>query len=138
MLPILTLALIMTGKYKDVLMLALSIVSPHGANIASGKKTLEVRSWRPQYLPIRDLLIVENSVFLSLDMPIDPYGKAVAIVDIEEIHEWQPNEVVAACSSGWESGYWAWSLSNVRSIENGQFVCAKRKLYEVDFDLSGL
>ncbi|MDF2413977.1 ASCH domain-containing protein [Aeromonas sp. 1HA1] len=119
-------------------MLALSIVSPHGANIASGKKTLEVRSWRPQYLPIRDLLIVENSVFLSLDMPIDPYGKAVAIVDIEEIHEWQPNEVVAACSSGWESGYWAWSLSNVRSIENGQFVCAKRKLYEVDFDLSGL
>nr|WP_287705722.1 ASCH domain-containing protein [Halomonas sp.] len=48
-------------------MLALSIVSPHGSNIASGKKTLEVRSWRPESLPIRDLLIVENSHFLSAD-----------------------------------------------------------------------
>ena len=56
-------------------MLALSIVSPHGTNIASGKKTLEVRSWCHPSLPVRDLLIVENSVFLSLDMSVDPDGK---------------------------------------------------------------
>ncbi|MDT4855299.1 hypothetical protein FQZ97_896450 [compost metagenome] len=114
-------------------MLALSIVSPHGSNIALGKKTLEIRSWRPTSLPIRDLLIVENSEFLSIENPIDLNGKAVAIVDIEEIHEWQPSEVTAACSSGWKPGYWAWSLSNVRPIANAQTVTAKRKLYEVDF-----
>lgn len=114
-------------------MLALSIVSPHGLNIASGQKTLEIRSWRPESLPIRDLLIVEHSEFLSVDNPIDPNGKAVAIVDIEEIHEWQSSEVAEACSSGWKPGYWAWSLSNVRPIVTEQFVPAKRKLYEVDF-----
>jgi hypothetical protein len=114
-------------------MLAPSIVSPHGSKIASGKKTLEVRSWRPEALPVRDLLIVENSNFLSADNPIDHDGKAVAIVDVEEIHEWQPSEVKAACSSGWEPGYWAWCLSNVRPVTNGAAVYAKRKLYEVDF-----
>jgi len=41
-------------------------------------------------------LIVENSEFLSVDNPIDPNGKAVAIVDIEEIHEWQPSKVAEA------------------------------------------
>ncbi|WP_027470121.1 ASCH domain-containing protein [Deefgea rivuli] len=114
-------------------MLALSIVSPHGRNIASGKKTLEIRSWRPASLPIRNLLIVENSIFLSIENPIDPNGKAVAIVDVEEIHEWQPSEVAAACSSAWEPNYWAWSLSNIRPITSGQAIAAKRKLYEVDF-----
>lgn len=79
-------------------MLALSIVAPHGANIASGKKTLEVRSWLPPSLPIRDLLIVENGRYLSADHPVDPAGRAVALVDIEEAHEWQPDEVLAACS----------------------------------------
>ncbi|MBP6165989.1 MAG: ASCH domain-containing protein [Aeromonas sp.] len=113
-------------------MLALSIVSPHGTNIASGKKTLEVRSWCPPSLPVRDLLIVENSVFLSLDMSVDPDGKVVAIVDIEEVHEWQPDEVAAACSSGWVPGYWAWRIANVRPIVDGPVVPAQRKLYEID------
>lgn len=117
-------------------MLALSIVSPHGSNIASGRKTLEIRSWRPTSLPVRNLLIVENSEFLSTENPVDLNGKAVAIVDVEEIHEWQPSEVEAACSSGWESGYWAWSLSNVRPIANIQTVPAKRKLYEVDLKIN--
>ncbi|CAD7490151.1 ASCH domain-containing protein [Aeromonas dhakensis] len=113
-------------------MLALSIVAPHGANIASGKKTLEVRSWLPPSLPIRDLLIVENGRYLSADHPVDPAGRAVALVDIEEAHEWQPDEVLAACSRGWEPGYFAWRLSNVRPVVDGPVVPAQRKLYEVD------
>ena len=119
-------------------MLALSIVTPHGTNIASGKKTLEVRSWCPPTLPVRDLLIVENTVFLSRDMPCDPDGRVVAIVDIEEVREWRSDEVTAACSSGWEPGYWAWSLSNVRLIKNDLVVPAKRKLYDVDVESAGI
>ena len=114
-------------------MLALSIVSPHGSNIASGKKTLEVRSWRPESLPIRDLLIVENLNFLSAHNPVDFDGRVVAIVDVEEIHEWQPSEVKEACSSGWEPGYWAWCLSNVRPVTSSEVVPAKTKIYEIDF-----
>lgn len=115
-------------------MLALSIVSPHGANIVLGRKTLEIRSWRPESLPLRDLLIVENSIYLTVKNPVDPSGNAVAIVDIEEIHEWLPSEVAAACSSGWQPGYWAWRLSNIRPLENEVIVPAKRKLYEVDMN----
>lgn len=47
--------------------LALSIVTPNGTRIAEGIKTLEVRSWVPTKLPIKDLLIVENQKFLVKD-----------------------------------------------------------------------
>ncbi len=47
--------------------LALSIVTPNGTRIAKGIKTLEVRSWVPTQLPVKDLLIVENQNFLVKD-----------------------------------------------------------------------
>lgn len=47
--------------------LALSIVAPNGTRIAEGIKILEVRSWVPTKLPIKDLLIVENQKFLVKD-----------------------------------------------------------------------
>jgi len=112
-------------------MLALSIVAPHGKSIASGRKTIEVRSWRPAQLPLRNLLIVENGIFLTEEGQSDPDGMAVALVDIEEIHHWQPSEVQAACSDNWEPGYWAWSLSNIRPILGVVRVSAHRKLYEI-------
>ena len=113
-------------------MIALSIVAPNGTRIARGAKTLEVRSWQPAELPLRDLLIVENALFLSEDLPEDPEGRAVALVDVVAVHPWRPDEVQAACSSGWQPGYWAWVLENVRVLEPQATVPAKRKLYEID------
>jgi len=115
-------------------MLALSIVSPHGQNIATGRKTIEVRAWRPSELPLRNLLIVENHSYLTEDKPIDPNGFAVALVDVIEVHEWSEGEVEAACSEAWQPGYWAWALSNVRPISPSCPVAAKRKLYDVAVD----
>ena len=112
-------------------MLALSIVAPQGTNIALGRKTLEVRSWKPEHLPLRNLLIVENDTFLLEEGQFDPKGTAVALVDVEEVHEWQPTELQAACSNSWSPGYWAWSLSNVRPMSGAIQVAAHRKLYEV-------
>lgn len=117
-------------------MLALSIVSPHGKNIATGRKTIEVRSWLPAELPLRNLLIVENHSYLTESSPSDPNGIAVALVDVTEVHEWSEGEVEAACSEGWQLGYWAWSLSNVRPVSLPFPVAAKRKLYEVAASLS--
>jgi hypothetical protein len=113
-------------------MLALSVVAPNGRNIGSRTKTIEVRSWRVEELPIRNLLIVENSVYLSKQRPLDPNGRAVAVVDIESIHEWQLNEVEAAGATEWQAGFWAWCLSNVRPIAADIRVAARRKLYQVD------
>ncbi|CDG76858.1 ASCH domain-containing protein [Acinetobacter nosocomialis] len=47
--------------------LALSVVAPNGIYIAQGVKTLEVRSWVPTELPLKDLLIVKNKNFLMND-----------------------------------------------------------------------
>lgn len=68
---------------------------------------------------------------LTKEGQFDPNGTAVAFVDIEEVHDWRPSEVHAACSSNWEPGYWAWSLSNVRPISNTVHISAHRKLYEI-------
>jgi hypothetical protein len=100
----------------------------------AGAKTIEVRSWHPGALPLRSLLIVENKRFLSDDVPEDQEGLAVAIVDVLEIHPWRPDEVEAACSSGWEAGYLACSLGNIRPLTGKQSVPARRKLYEVHWD----
>lgn len=47
--------------------LALSIVAPSGQRIAQGLKILEVRSWRPDQLPLKDLVIVENGFVAQID-----------------------------------------------------------------------
>lgn len=114
---------------------ALSIVAPHGENIAQGRKTIEVRSWRPLQIPLRDVLIVENSTYLTEEGQVDPSGVAVALVDIEQVEPWQPSQVEAACSNGWQPGYFAWQIGNVRRLTSRQKVLAARRLYEVQIDL---
>ena len=114
--------------------LALSIVAPHGRNIALGRKTIEVRSWRPPRLPLSDLLVVENDVFLLEDGQTDPGGWAVALVDVVLVEPWQPAHLTAACATRWEPGYHAWHLQTVRPFACPRPVLAARKLYEVEFD----
>lgn len=110
---------------------ALSIVAPSGVRIAQGLKTLEVRSWRPDVLPIRDLLIIENDHFLTQHHATE-WGRAVAWIDIESVHPWQAHEVEAACASAWSEGYFAWVISHVRPLNETFRVLAKRKLYKLD------
>ncbi len=43
----------------------LSVIAPAGDNIRAGKKSLEIRKWIPQDLPLTDLLIVQNDIKLS-------------------------------------------------------------------------
>lgn len=112
-------------------MLALSIVAPNGSNIAAGRKTLEIRSWQPPSLPLRDLLIVENRIFLSGEGEVDLDGVAVAVVDVDEIHAWSPSELGAACASEWKPGLWAWHVTHVRPVRGPFRLAARRKLYEV-------
>lgn len=113
--------------------LALSIVTPNGTRIAEGVKILEVRSWMPTQLPVKDLLIVENQNFLVKD--IEEEGVAVALVDVDSVHAWRNDEVKLACASAWSEGYFAWVLSNVRPIKQPVKILAKRKIYQVELDL---
>lgn len=111
---------------------ALSIVTPHGGNIASGRKTLEVRSWRPDRLPLLDLAIVENGRVLHEDGDSDPDGRVVALVDVHVVEPWRPDQVDAACSSGWVPGYHAWHLEHVRPVAERPVAPARRGLYRIE------
>lgn len=110
---------------------ALSIVEPHGRNIANGLKTLEIRSWKPEQVPLYNLLIVENKNYLRQEGDEDE-GYAVAIVDVFSIDSWQEHEIEAACANEWKEGYFAWELTNVRPIQPPIKTKAKRRLYTVE------
>ena len=111
---------------------ALSIVAPNGTKILEGIKQIEVRSWTPQELPLKNLVIVENKNFLN-DGLQEEQGIAIAIVDIESIHEWKQDEIKIACASYWEDGYFAWVITNVRPFPVPMSVIAIKKIYTLDF-----
>jgi hypothetical protein len=110
---------------------ALSIVAPWGAEIAEGRKTLEIRSWQPDTLPLEHLLIVENGRRLTLPGDTDPEGRAVAVVRVADVHPWTPEEAAAACST-YEPGWLAWTLENIRPIRRPFPVVARRRIYPLD------
>jgi hypothetical protein len=82
-----------------------------------------------------NLVIVENSKYLSAADQTDTEGRAVAIVDVRVVEPWRPDQVEAACSSGWQPGYLAWRLENVRQLATPVCALAARRLYELDLNL---
>lgn len=112
---------------------ALSIVSPNGSRIADGRKTIEVRSWLPDINSGEELLIVENKNFLKNDEDSDPFGLAVATVQVSNTRPFVEADIAAACATRFADGYYSWELKNVRKLEHPFMVVAKRGLYEVDF-----
>lgn len=103
-------------------MKALSIVYPHGTNIALGKKTLEVRSWLPPEHFSEDILIVENHTYLRNDDDTDPNGMAVAIVKIKHIRPFLESDIQNAMATRWAPRYYSWILSDVS--ENRNSLCS--------------
>ncbi len=110
---------------------ALSIVSPNGSKIASGQKTIEVRSWKPPEGFSGDLLIVENYHYLREDGPTDPQGKPVALVKIKNVRPFLAGDMLAACATKWVPGYYSWELTDVRPIKSNETVLAARDIYKV-------
>jgi len=112
---------------------ALSVVFPAGEQIRSGEKSLEIRRWSPESIPLRDLVIVQNKVRLSRSgITDDPCGEAVAIVDVESVEEWKEDEVNEACASCWEPGWTAWRLSNIRPLCLDERFPARLRIYAVE------
>jgi len=111
---------------------ALSIVYPSGTKIARGEKTIEVRSWQPPEDFNEDLLIVENKNFLRQDGETDPDGTPVALVKIKNVRPFEESDIVAACATRWEPGYYSWELTDVRPLKSTETVIAARGIYEVE------
>lgn len=84
---------------------ALAVLSPAGKLIAQGRHHLELRSWRPPQVPLRDLLIVESRRQVASEDQLDPEAAGVALVDVLSVEAWPGSP-----------GMFAWKLGNVRPI----------------------
>ncbi|MGF6533207.1 hypothetical protein P3T20_004003 [Paraburkholderia sp. GAS206C] len=110
---------------------ALSIVTPAVDDILEGRKLVEIRSWAPPALPLIDLVLVQNSVFLRQDGQEDPKGVALALVDVVGTHDWTPEEALSQ-GKEWCAGYICWELRNVRTIDPAVQCVAKRGIYALE------
>lgn len=115
---------------------ALSVVTPAGDKIAAKKKSIEVRSWAPEESPLLNVAIVQNENYLLEDGQEDENGYVVAIVDFMKVEPWTEQQLKAACSKNWSSGYLGWHISNVRKLEKPTKAIAKRKIYEIELNTS--
>lgn len=110
----------------------MSVVAPAGERIRAGEKWLEIRRWKPDTLPLRDLLIVQNRHRLSSGgLSEDPDGVALALVDVIGVHPWREDELAASFATVWEPGWLAWELANVRPLDRICPAPARLRLYPV-------
>jgi hypothetical protein len=120
-------------KTKGAILKALSVISPWGDKIANKEKRLEIRKWRPETLPLKDIAIVQNKNRLSKDKIEDPEGHIVAIVDIVSCKPWTINNCIpAVCNeSDFSPNLFAWEITNIRKPSTLIKATAKRKFYEL-------
>lgn len=112
---------------------ALSIVHPAVQQIIAGVKTIEIRSWPPPRLPLHDLALVENQLYLRQDGEEDENGLLLAVVDVVGVHDWSPEEALRA-NKQWQAGYHAWELQNIRPLANPVKAIARRGVYLLEVD----
>ena len=110
-------------------MKAISLKQPWANLVASGRKTIETRTWSTKYRG--KILIVSPKSPANLG----PTGMALAIAEIVDCRPMTEVDEDAACCKIYPKAQ-AWVLRNVRRIEpfavNGQL-----GIYEVDDELVG-
>jgi hypothetical protein len=104
-------------------MKALSVRQPWASLIASGKKTIEVRSWRTHY---RGPLLICAAKRPS---GLGPAGVALAVANLVDVRHFRRGDARAACIEA-TSGDFAWVLGDVRRIDPFP-VAGKLKMFDV-------
>lgn len=119
---------------------ALSILSPAVENIINGSKKVEIRSWAPSIIPLKNLVLVENYHYLVNNQDIDD-GYALAIVDIVNILPWTEDMFLAQndetkLNKKWQPDYFVWIIENVRPLQRPIKCMALKGIYNIDLDIS--
>jgi hypothetical protein len=110
-------------------MKCLSVKQPWANLIASGRKTIETRTWPTGYRG--DLLIVA-----SKSPPIPPAGAAVALVELVECRPMVKSDEPAACCELYPKAY-AWVFRNVRPVRPVA-VRGSLRIYDADVQVDFL
>ncbi len=107
------------------MMKAISVKEPWAGMIASGKKTIETRTWKTKYRG--EILIVA-----SLKPKTENSGKAIAIAKIWDCRDMVPRDRLAACCQIYDRAK-SWVLADIRRIKPFK-VRGKLSVYSVDID----
>lgn len=107
-------------------MKALSVKHPWCELIATGKKTIEIRSWKTDY---RGPLLIVSSLKPTWELS----GKAVCIVDLVKIRKIRETDADASCCTEAYIDDYAWILENARPCEHIP-VKGRLMLYETDME----
>lgn len=117
-------------------MRALSVRQPWASLIASGRKTIELRSWSTKYRgPV--LILSGTGVWRGTEHPIGPRGVSLCVVDLVSVRAVTPDDAVAACIVPPEGFDFAWELRDPRPVEMHP-VKGKLGLYRLDSNLEKL
>lgn len=107
---------------------AISLKQPFANLVCEGQKTIETRTWNTKYRG--DLVICS-----SQNPKIEPYGKALCVVEVYNTEPMKKEHEEAACSKLYPRA-WAWYLRNVRKIDPPVSVKGKLGIFdlEIEFD----
>lgn len=104
-------------------LMALSVRQPYASLIASGRKTLETRTWTRSYRG--DILICASKWGKE-----EPRGVALCLVTLTNIRPMVAGDALAACIELYPGTY-VWELTNLRPVRRIP-ITGKLGLYEVE------
>ncbi len=106
---------------------AISLKQPWANLVASGKKTIETRKWSTNYRG--DLVICS-----SQNPKIEPYGKAICIVELYDVKPMTKEHEKDACIEVYSKAH-AWFLRNLRPITPPISVKGSLSIFNLDLNL---
>lgn len=114
-------------------MRVLSVRQPWASLIASGRKSVELRSWSTKYRgPI--LVLSGTGIWRGTEHPIGPRGVTMCTVDLVDVRPVTPDDADAACIAPPAGFEFAWVLANARPVRPVR-VNGKLGLYSADREL---
>ncbi len=113
------------AAYNDAMLVkALSLQQPYANLVASGKKTLETRTWTTKYRG--DILICASMSGVG-----EPKGVALCLVTIDYIRPMTQADIEDACVELYPRAQ-VWGLSNLRVLEDPFPVKGQLSLYNLE------
>ena len=115
-------------------MRALSVRQPWASLIASGRKTIELRSWSTAYRGPVLILAGASPWRGEHEFELGPLGVALCVVDLADCRPVTSDDTSAACLVPPEGYDWGFELVNPRLVTRVQ-VKGKLGLYRPDIKL---
>ena len=106
---------------------AISLKQPFANWVCEGKKTIETRTWNTKYRG--DLVICS-----SQNPKIEPYGKALCIVEVYDTEPMRKKHEKMACCKLYPRAQ-AWYLRNIRPINPPIPIKGQLSIFDVKLDI---